>query len=106
MGEFTFLCRDYPSCCDIFSASLFFNYKGKQLIGALWLIITSILVSIIIFASIFGMGPAFQYILFPLFLTPSILITEKNKHMRFSLMTIIMTIYLGLEFFNTKAYTL
>ena len=88
-----------PIVVLFFSFSLIFNSKGKQLIGSIWLMV-SISIAIVIFASIFGKDAGFQYILFPLFLTPSILISEKNKKIRSVLMAIIMTLYLSLEFFQ------
>ena len=69
-----------PITVAFFTISFYLNSRGKQLKGSIWLIFC-LLIAICIYTTVFGME-ALHYVLFPLFLTPSVLITEKYKKLK------------------------
>jgi DNA-binding CsgD family transcriptional regulator len=85
-----------PIICVFFSVSLYFNYKGKSLVGSVWIIL-SVLLATTLYTGLFGLETGIQYMLYPLFLTPSILISDQNNKLRFSLMITIVMAFFGLE---------
>ena len=94
--DIQFFAWGVPIICLLFSVSLYFNYKGKSLVGSVWIII-NVLLATTLYTGLFGLETGIQYILYPLFLTPSILISDQNKKLRSSLMLIIVLTVFGLE---------
>ena len=85
-----------PITVAFFTISFYLNSRGKQLKGSIWLIFC-LLIAICIYTTVFGMEAGIHYVLFPLFLTPSVLITEKYKTQKTILTGIIILSYISLE---------